>query len=492
MAIWSLTQERIERLKKQVGDKEEEYKSLTNTSSKQLWEKDLEEFLTEWRFQLDDEARRAKKSAHAGRRASAKLRIGGKGGAKKRKAGDSDGDSDFAVTKPKKGAAMHGKAKPSSAFEWMNKKVHSPPAKPKPASQSLISAFGQKPSEEAEDSKKAVALDGAPEDLPADQAGDGPGAAIKKAPTVPKGKGKAPVRKKISDDEDDDMFIEVAKEAKTKTAPGGRQPRAAARKPVKYANSASEDDVSDGGDDLLGDVSNMVRGIPKGTTTDGQKSLFLASASRPSSSSSHGLVSNSKPPRAVQQVPSDDEDDETDYKNLVPKDSPQKPAARNARAIVLSGDEDDSFGMAAPKAALKSTAAAKAKQEKAPAQKAKKPVTKEKQKPPSDLSPAAKAYAAKLAKGKDKLQAESEAPPAQSKLTAPKKTKTVGSEQDANVLANDILGDEDDEDDEEPIAPRAAARPSRRAATSKTKSKYVDDEDDEDDDEASDFDDGSD
>ena len=60
MPIWSLTRERIDKLLKQVGDKELEIDTLIKLTKEDLWTKDLDEFLAEWRFQLDDEAKRQK------------------------------------------------------------------------------------------------------------------------------------------------------------------------------------------------------------------------------------------------------------------------------------------------------------------------------------------------------------------------------------------------------------------------------------------------
>lgn len=496
MPIWSLTQERIEKLKRQIGDKEEEFKTLSNTPSKRLWLNDLDDFINEWRFQLDDEAKRAKKSASQGRRASAKLRIGG---VKKRKVDDSDFDSDFAVSKPKKAAgAANGKAKPSSQFDWMKSNETAP--KPK-ASQSLMSTFA-KP-------KSDLVLDGTSEHMsekdtiPAATGAKSmapPRASQPKQPKRPRAAAKKMVESDEDEDDDDD-FAAIANEVRSKPAStaAGRQPRAAARKPVKYANSEdsdASDDLNRNGDDLLGDVTKMVKGIPRAgdsNTVAGQpKSLFTASASRPSSSSSHGFASTSKPTKSGRNE--SDAEDETDYKSLVPKDSPQKPAARKAREVVVSDEEDDSFDMTTSKAALqtsgpasraisaKPAGGAAVKPKKAPAAPAEKPTKpKEPVKKLSDLSPAAKAYAKKH-QGPDKGKA-STAPPAQPKLaTAGKKsTKKVVSDdedEDADALANDIMGDDEDEEIAAPAA--VAARPSRRAAAAKPKSKYVFDEDSED------------
>lgn len=91
MALWSLTQERVERLQRQIGEKEVEINELLEKSKEDLWRADLDEFIAEWRFQLEDEKTRAKQ-IRKGRRESKKF-----GGSKKRKVDDSD--DDFAMKK---------------------------------------------------------------------------------------------------------------------------------------------------------------------------------------------------------------------------------------------------------------------------------------------------------------------------------------------------------------------------------------------------------
>lgn len=111
MALWSLTQERVERLQKQIGEKEVEINILLEKSKEDLWRADLDEFIAEWRFQLEDEKSRARQ-IRKGRRESKKF-----GGGKKRKVDDSD--DDFAAKKKapvKKKAAdpLEADSKPKS------------------------------------------------------------------------------------------------------------------------------------------------------------------------------------------------------------------------------------------------------------------------------------------------------------------------------------------------------------------------------------------
>jgi len=513
MAIWSLTQERIDKLAKQIGDKEVEHLKLTNTSPKQLWTTDLDELLAEWRFQLEDEAKRTKQLAGLGRRTSQKLRIQGKpskGGAKKRKVED-EMESDSSYSGANKKTAT-GKPKPSSMFEFL--KSESAPSRPapkpkpvavKPPVKPLVNGIEQKPVARPPAEERGLLLDGASD--PVSESDEKlkilevakettKAAAAVKPPVV---KTVRPSKKPVvmSDEEDDDgedVFAEIAKEAQAKkpAASSSRQARAATRKPVKYANSDDSDMSMDNGDDLLGDMSKLVKGISNGVgvidALEPTKTLFSAAA--PKLSNSHALASKVKSSRSV--VDLSDDEDQTDYKSLIPKDSPQRPAARTARDVVLTDDEPDSFGMVAPKAAPKALAIAKTKAVAAP--KLKKPnavtssVIDEAKKKTVPLSPAAKAYAAKQAKTK---AAASMPPPPQLKLSAKpapaKEAKKVidldDQSEDLEAIANDIL---DEESDIEPAKANkatvepAGGRPSRRAAA--TKSRYVADDDDEEDD----------
>ena len=129
MAIWSLTQERVEKLLRQIGDKELEIDTLTKKTPKDIWCEDLDAVLEEWKMSLEDDSKRAKKAiAIKGRRTSAKLGITGK--AKKRKAGEDD-DSDFDGGAKKKAPKVNALAKiakaQSSTESWMESKDTRPP-----------------------------------------------------------------------------------------------------------------------------------------------------------------------------------------------------------------------------------------------------------------------------------------------------------------------------------------------------------------------------
>lgn len=482
MAIWSLTQERIDRLKKQIGDKEQEYKQLSDTTPKDLWRADLDEFIDEWHKQLEEEAGRRRKNARQGRRASAKLRIGGgKPAGRKRKGAADSSDDEFEVKAKTKKTTADVKPKASSMLSYLNK----PQEKPATASK-ISSAFGDHKPE-------PMNLDGASSDI---EMFDAPAKPPKTEPAEAKPAKKPAAKKQVvlSDDDDDDVFAAVANEAKPKkSADAARQPRRAAAKAVTYTNNSSDMSDSDGnGDDLLGDVSSMVKGLPKTTASASNnassKPLFKQTTSRPSSSSSAAGRGMSLSRGGAQD---DKSDEETDYARLMPQGSPEKPAPRRARDIdhsdVNDASDDDIFAApkatkAAPKPAAKPLVKAKKAPSAAPEPKEKKPVV---------LSPAAKAYAKKLQAGNappaPKLQAA-----APKGKAAKKKTVESDSEDGAEQLANEIL---DDEDEEEPVG-KPAARPARRAAAAKPKVQYMDEDDslllDDDDESEADFDDDDD
>ena len=458
MAIWSLTQERVDKLNRQIGDKEEEIDILIAKSEKDLWKTDLENLSFEWQTQLDEEAKREKKVKSKGRRASAKLGISGKG--KKRKADESDAygsDSDFVKKKPKVAPKVKSnllgkpESKPAGIYPVVNGVEQKPVAKP-PADQ--------------------MTLDGSFDMVkPAPSAKINPLKELADKPKKPVTAAKPPAKKKkvVSDDEsDEDVFAAIANDAASK--PVGRGGRAAAQKTKKYTDGLDSDESSESGVDMLGDVSAMVKGIGSKANEGATRLYHPPSASRPSSS--HGV--KSKPKRIT--TDPDISDDETDWAALA-QNSPQK-----ATHHTVLSEYDDSMEIddkPPPKPATKPAAKAKP----APAPKAKETTALKPKKAPSvapaaskpqPLSPAAKAYAAKQAK------AGAQAKPAASKPAASKPTKnSVDSDDDVDALANDILSDDDDS----PVKP-AAARPSRRAAAA-PKSRYVADEYDEDDGDAS-------
>ncbi|KAJ5231890.1 DNA topoisomerase II eukaryotic-type [Penicillium citrinum] len=503
MALWSLTQERVEKLRRQIGDKEVEIDALIKLSKEDIWNKDLDEFINEWRFQLEDEDRRNRQVRNMGRRASSKLMTGaGRATAsRKRKAanGDDPDDEDFAAPKSKKTTAAK-KAQPTNSLaNFLNSKSSKPAAKPSPSpagdgaadsdddfdmeilpKKSRAAAKPKpKPKEEDEDddimeidevpSRASAQPKAEPDPFDMDSELEAEPAPKPKPATkrAPKAKAKAPV----ADDSDDD-FLEIAKSEATK--PAAQSSRA--RKPVKY--SAPSDSESDNGDDMLGDVSQMVKGIGGGESETRQ--LF---PQRSRAGSSASLKAATKSPSKSPSKVSEFDPEETDYSKLIPQSSPRRSLQIKPKEVSRIEDDDANDvdeeeapvkpaakGKAAPKtkaatkAAPKTTTTARGRPKKAD------PVK------PAALSPAAKAYASKQAKTNKKKVIEDE------------------SEDDIDAMANDILdspaGKANGDSDDEPVVPKraAAARPSRRGAAQAKKS-YVIEDDSEEEDSADDFDD---
>lgn len=544
MPMWSLTQERVEKLRRQIGEKETEIDVLIKLSKEDIWNHDLDEFINEWRFQLEDEHRRARKVASMDRRGSTKLATGGGrvAASRKRKAanGDDPDDEDFGAPKTKKAAAAKKKEQPKNSLmnflnqssskpnpsptadgnvdsedefdlglEVLPKKSRAPPkpkAQPKEEDDFFdIDEIPQTSRASAQPADDIMDVDEAPKPKPAAKAAAKPVAkpAAKRGPKP---------KTKIEEDSDDE-FLEIAKSEASKPA----MPSARARKPVKY--SAPSDSDSDNGDDLLGDVSLMVKGIGGDTGADSRQ-LF---SERPRSESSASLKTAPKSSK----VNDDFDPDETDYSKLIPQNSPRrsiqvkprevqvddnredddedepvKPTSRTKAAPkakaaskaapklveVVDDDDDEEEEPVKPTARAKAASKAKAAPKAAAAVSAPKARGRPKKEPapkpapksaPAALSPAAKAYASKQAK-------------------AGKKIIDEYSEDDIDAMANDILDspagkvnvDISDDDEEPAPAPRraAAARPARRGAAQQKKS-YVIEDDSEEEASADDFDD---
>lgn len=489
MAIWSLTQERVERLRRQIGDKEYEIDELIKLSKEDIWLRDLDDFINEWRYQLSETDRRRRGYEKKGRRTSTKLAMGGgkAAGAKKRKAVD-DSDDDFVVSKSKKKPAAK-KAEPQGGLmSFLNKK-------PKPTDKGSDSEsddeFDMKeiipkksrgpakvsPQPKDEDADVNMADSdieiipqksrAAPKAAPKPKDEDDEDVKPKAAPK--RGRAAAAAKPTPKDDDsdvlDDDDFKEITKAEAAKSAPQSRTGRGKAA--PKYALSDSE---SDNGDDLLGDVSKMVKGI--GGANDSRQ--LFSEPSRPGSST--GLPTSSKTSKFSNEF----DPDETDYSKLIPQNSPRrslqvKPKEKASDSVLEDDDDEEeepakpAKGKAAPK--TKAAAAPKATAGKGrgrPKKDAAAPSTTKAPTKQTTLSPAAKAYASKQAKAAPK-----------------KKTIMDDSEDDIDAMANDILDSPAGVKDEAPARSNArsaastSSRPSRRTAT--TKKSYVVEDDDSDD-----------
>lgn len=464
MPIWSLTQERVEKLQKQIGEREVEMDEVIKLSKEDMWRRDLDDFIAEWRFSLEDDAKRAKKAQNMGRRASKKFNIPGKGAAKKRQRkdlGEDPDDSDFGAPKTKKAAASKA-TKQSGIKGFLDK----PEPKKKSAADSLRAAMaagsdgvmdldGDDLSDfEAPPPKKNRAADVKEEEKP-----------VSLSTTINKSsmpKTKAPAKKvvpvveieKKDESSDVDMLDDPVSSppadkpkakslTKPKAAAAAAKPvkkapaekttsRARAKKPISYGLTDSESDADDSGDDMLGDVSMMVKGIgsSKSSEASKQRALFSATSTTTRPGSSGGNTSALTAPTSLSRPKNKlladldlDDMDETDYSKLAPQESPRRSLLVTAKGGVLSGEEDEDDSLAAPTPAKKTVVTGRAKKAALPAP------------------------AKKLAKPAPKTNGKSK--------------KALDSDDEVDAMANDILS-EDDEDDS-----LVMSRPSRRAAAKK-------------------------
>lgn len=477
MPLWSLTQERVERLRRQIGDKEVEIDTLIKLTKEDIWKKDLDDFINEWRTQLDEEGQRQRKVANMGRRTSSKLMTGtGKGlAARKRKAaaGDDPDDEDFAAPKSKKSATTKKSEPKGGLLNYLSKAPAKPTAPTTDGIQDSDDDFEMEvlpkknrgASKVESKPKPKVKDDDDDEDFEAE-------VARKKASAPAKAAPKAKAKTVVTADDDDDL-VEIPKPTATQPS------RAAARKPVKYA--ALSDSDSDNGDDLLGDVSKMVKGIGGANDSMADSRLLFSETSRPGSSAGLKAAATkaSKPAGAF-------DADETDYSKLVPQNSPRRSLLVKTKDVKAAehdlDEEEDDEPLVKPVAKSKPTAKAKTASA-AAASKATTATGKPRGRPKKDaaapapapakkvgLSPAAKAYASKQAKSAKKLADDL-------------------SDDDIDAMANDILdspaaGRGDDEEDSvvKPAGRKTASRPARRTAA--TKKTYVIEDDSEEEDSA--------
>jgi len=515
MAIWSLTQERVEKLKERIGDKEVEIDVLTKKRPKDLWCEDLDALAEVWEAQLEEDAQRAKKTISRKRRLSGKPVKG-----KKRKAGESDDDSEFDQAPKKKQIKTAATAKPavsktqSSMESWMANKDTKPPGvykgllnidgspiarppaerrgliKPEPGQTSATNALKNLMASTSEPSKLSDSDKSTEDSLEVKSEVAKPQQAIKgRTATTKTKKYVESSDAAMSDDEFHDID-EVKEESAPSAARQDRElitlastkSRTAAQKPRKYAIS---DDESEFGDKDLGDLSAMVKG--SNTTSSGKQLLTSTTLQRPSSAT-HALKQQIS--MTSFKKPSNNDIDDTDWTKLA-EGSPRKAEANKDMDVVMMDDEDESLLMSSPrkqkpimKTTSSSTAAKKAdsfqtKQSKTTttAPKTKQSVTAALMEPKKPQSPMAKAYAKNREKQASNI-ASTSASVSNPKKPAPSKSKKQLSSDDEDDLVNEIL--DDDDSDSEIVTAKAVkgARPARRTAA--TKSKFVIEDEDED------------
>jgi DNA topoisomerase II len=285
-----------------MQSKKAELDELKSLSEKDLWCRDLDEFIAAWNARLTEEQEITKKIRGLGRRVSKKIGAG-KGSKMQSRLRL---DDDYAPKAPKV-----SKANPAKGVVRVE---------PQKSSQKFLSTFGAMPKPKPKPAPKS-------DSFGTDGAGEASG---------------------MSDDD----FAAVAATTTSKTPAdqpaGGRSKRAAAAKPKNWVveNESDSDD-----DKLLGDVGDMVKGIKTGSTdtatTNGRLSLFAmsrgASDSGARPTSSGGLVKG----KSKNRIADNSDNDETNYEMLA-QPSPHKPgpsASTNLDSFLSNDDDDLAFSL---------------------------------------------------------------------------------------------------------------------------------------------------
>ncbi|KAK5998438.1 DNA topoisomerase 2 [Cladobotryum mycophilum] len=284
MPIYSLTLERLEKLKDAIKRKKAEHDALLAKSEKDLWCTDLDEFVDEWERQLVLEAEIQTSIRRMGRRVSKKI---GAGRGRKPKVDDEYEPAAAKKGRPKAAA----KAAPAVKVETKT-------------AQRFAEMFGAKPKVKKESKSEDV-------DMSEDFSDDDFAALSRNKPAAKASKPRA-----------------MSESQSEEPAPARTKRAAASKAKTLFDDSDSEDD-----DKMLGDVGALVKGIDK-PAGESPTRLSLHAMSRPESS--HGTLPKAKS-KAAKTFSFDSEDD-TNYEMLA-KSSPQKTAIKEEIDSLLSDDE---------------------------------------------------------------------------------------------------------------------------------------------------------
>ncbi|KAL4729566.1 DNA topoisomerase 2 [Fusarium chlamydosporum] len=315
MPIWSLTAERLEKLKQAIEKKKAEHEELLALSEKDLWCRDLDDFLVEWENQLAVDAEIKTNIRRLGRRVSKKI---GAGTARGRKAKD---DDEYEPEKKARGRPKAGAPAAKAAPKPVKVETKS--------AQRFAEMFSSKPKVKKEPTADVMEL--------SDAFSDDDYAALSRS------KSSAPT-------------VKTSQSPSAEAPDTGRVKRAAASK----VKAVIDDDSESDDDQMLGDVGALVKGIDK-PAGDREKGRFsLHAMSRPDSSQGNANTSGlakTKAKSAKAFEIDDDSPDDTNYEMLA-KSSPHKTAAKDDHVDSFLSDDEPFVAPAKPTAAKsKSTSA---------------------------------------------------------------------------------------------------------------------------------------
>ncbi|UPK97222.1 hypothetical protein LCI18_008157 [Fusarium solani-melongenae] len=289
MPIWSLTAERLEKLKDAIEKKKAEHDDLLALSEKDLWCRDLDEFSAEWDNQLALDAELKTNIRRMGRRVSKKIGAGPAG--RGRKAKD---DDDYDPGKKSRGRPKAAAAKAAPV------KVETKSA------QRFAEMFSAKPKVKKEASADPM---------------------------------------EVSDNFSDDDYAALSR-SKPAAKAGPSSPEApdtgrVRRVAASRAKAIIDDDSESDDDQMLGDVGALVKGIGKSAGDSDRGRFSLHAMSRPDSSQGNGSITGLSKPKVKSAKAFDFDDDSPDDTNyeMLAKSSPHK----TATATAAKEDHIDSF-----------------------------------------------------------------------------------------------------------------------------------------------------
>lgn len=357
MPIWSLTEERLAKLKEAIAKKRKEHDELEAKSEKDLWCADLDDFMAEWNAQIALEEELQTKIRRMGRRVSKKI-----GAGRGRKGKD---DDDYEPDKKPR-----GKGKAAAAKAAVKPKVETKSA------QRFIEMLSSETKKEPKDDVMDLS----------DNFSDDDFAALSR---------NKPATSKVTELSQSQSASQSLSEEPEVVRPTKRAAASKAKTLFEVSSDSEAEDM-----EMIGDIGSMVKGIGKPAgDTSGRLSLYAMN--RPESSQgnsgSSGLQKlKTKPSKSSMDI---DSHDETNYE-LLAKSSPHK--IKDEEDDAGGQDSDDELGAGpAPSNTDSGLVAVKKARAKPTVSKAKaKPEPKAKAKAAAapkqtTLSPAAKAYAAR-------------------------------------------------------------------------------------------------
>ncbi|KAG5724754.1 DNA topoisomerase 2 [Termitomyces sp. T112] len=349
MAIWSLTKEKIAKLKMQAEEKEQELLALLARSPKSMWNADLDDFLAMWNVSCNEWYERSSKDA-SGRKVKRKQTVlqtrKSIGGTRK----GSDDDDDFKVPAKRKAPVQSTRPKPKKAVKdeddlQMNQ---APNPKPRPAAPKRKAAEKKPNKIDLDDDDDNISMLEKPAPKKATKPLAIPSDSEDEVTSLPsKAKGKAKEAPKLVSDSDDDF---LSYPPTTMAAKGkGKAPAVMKRKSPTLVDEESDDLGNKPAAKKMKVTDFFEKTVPKAKEAAAAPTARKISKNMKPASPPKPKPKPQAKAKARALSESDDDDDKFDYDNLpLPKKSAPRAARTTAAApkkyIELTDDDDEEEG----------------------------------------------------------------------------------------------------------------------------------------------------